>query len=398
MSERFDVVVVGGGPAGSVAATALARAGKSVVVLERDHFPRFHVGESLLPESLPILEKIGVAPLIEQEGFPIKHGATFILPNGRARTRIRFADALGKRGFARQVLRSRFDEILLRHAADSGSDVREGVAAEDVSFSSDGARVNDIEAGCVIDASGRRGLLARKLSLRRPHPGLRKVAAYAHFPGTIRPSSTEEGDIVIVSLRNLEWIWLIPLANGCTSVGAVFDLSDHPSGSDPAVVLKERLAAVPILRGAFDGLEPTVAARFEADFSYFSSAYAGEHWLMAGDAGAFLDPAFSAGVHLAVATGWDAAQAVLANNHAAYNRAFARRLKVYDRFAAGFYDTAFRDVLFSPQSAPGMARAVTGVLAGMPPRGWRDRSRIALFHLVTRLQRRLSLVARTHSG
>ena len=398
MSGQCDVVVVGGGPAGAVAAAALARAGRSVIVLERDHFPRFHIGESLLPESLPVLEKIGVAPLIEREAFPVKHGATFILENGRARTRICFADALGERGFARQVLRSRFDEILLRHAADSGAEVREGAAATEVSFAADGVRVNDIDAKCLIDASGRWGFLARKLSLRRPHPGLRKVAVYAHFPGTIRPSRTEEGDIVIVSRRNLEWIWLIPLPDGCTSVGAVFDHSDHPSGADPAVVLRERLQSVPILRAAFDGCEPTTVARFEADFSYVSSRYAGDRWLMAGDAGAFLDPAFSTGVHLALTTGWDAAQAVLTNRHRAYGRAFARRLKVYDRFASGFYDSAFRDVLFSPQAAPGMARAVTGVLAGAPPRGWRDRSRVALFHLLTRLQRRLPLVARTHSS
>jgi len=398
MSHCCYLVVVGGGPAGAVAAAALARAGRSVIVLERDHFPRFHIGESLLPESLPILDRVGVAPLIEQEDFPVKHGATFVTANGRHRTRIRFADALGDRGYARQVLRSRFDEILLRHAANSGADVREGVAADEVSLSPDGVRVNGIEADCVIDASGRRGLLAHKLSLRRPHPKMRKVAVHAHFPGTIRPARTEEGDIVVVSLRNMEWIWLIPLPDGCTSVGAVFDLGDHPSGADPTAVLRERLVSVPILREAFHDREPTTAARFEADFSYFSTRYAGDRWLMAGDAAAFLDPAFSAGVHLAITTGWDAAQAVLTKNHRAYDRAVARRLKVYDRFASGFYDAAFRDVLFSPQAAPGIARAVTGVLAGAPPRGWRDRSRVALFHLLTRLQRRLPLVARTHSS
>jgi len=397
MTERFDVVVVGGGPAGSVAATALAQAGRSVAVLERDRFPRFHIGESLLPESFPILEKIGVAPLLAQEEFPIKRGATFVLANGRSRTRIRFADALGERGQARQVLRSRFDEILLRHAAAAGADVREGVAAEDIAFSDEGVRVNDIEASVMVDASGRRGVLGHKLGLRVAHPGMRKVAVYAHFPGTIRPPGIEDGDIVVVSLRNMEWIWLIPLPNGCTSVGAVFDRADHPSGADPSAVLMERLRAVPILRSAFADCEANDSARFEADYSYTSSRYSDRRWLLTGDAGAFLDPAFSTGVHLAVTTGWDAAQAVLSGRHAAYDRAFRGRLKVYDRFASGFYDPAFRDVLFSPQASPGMARAVTGVLAGAPPRGWQDRSRVALFHLVTRLQRRLPLVARSHS-
>ena len=396
MSDRCDVIVVGGGPAGSVAATALAQAGRSVMLLERDHFPRFHIGESLLPESFPILERIGVAPLLEQEDFPVKLGATFVLGDGSARTRICFADALGERGRARQVLRSRFDEILLRHAESSGVDVREGVAADELELKPDGVRVDRIQADQLIDASGRRGFLARRLKLRRAHPGLRKVAVYAHFPTAIRAADTEDGDIVIVSLRNMEWIWLIPLPGGGTSVGAVFDRSDHPGG-DPAAALVERLNAVPILKGAVNGVEPTEVARFEADYSYDSSSYAGDRWLMAGDAAAFLDPAFSTGVHLAIATGWEAAQAVIRGKHAAYGRALARRLKVYDRFASGFYDPAFRDVLFSPQASRRMARAVTGVLAGAPPRGIMDRTHVAAFHLVTRLQNRWSLVRRTHT-
>jgi len=272
------------------------------------------------------------------------------------------------------------------------------VAADEVSIESDRVRVNDVEADHVIDASGRRGFLAHKLSLRRAHAGLRKVAVYAHFPGTIRLPGTDEGDIVVISRRNLEWIWLIPLPDGCTSIGAVFDRKDHPAGADPTEALRTRLASVPILSGLLDGVEPTNVARFEADFSYDSKRYAGKRWLLAGDAGAFLDPAFSTGVHLAITSGWSAAQAVLTGRHRAYGRTFARRLRVYDRFASGFYDPAFRDVLFSPQASPAMARAVTSVLAGAPPRGWGDRTRVALFHLVTRLQRRLPLVARTHSA
>lgn len=397
MSERHDVVVVGGGPAGSVAAAALARAGRRVVLLERDRFPRFHIGESLLPASLPVLEKIGVAARLEAENFPVKRGATFVHEDDSARTRICFADALGEAGRARQVLRSRFDEILLRHAAQSGADVREGTTADRLEVTAQGVQVDDISAAHLIDASGRWGFAARRLSLRRPHAQLRKVAVYAHYPAPIRVPGTDEGDIVVISRRNMEWIWLIPLPNGQTSVGAVFDHDDHESGADPATVLAERLASARVLRDAIEGQAPIGAARFEADFSYEATRYAGERWLLAGDAGAFLDPAFSTGVHLAIVSGWNAAQAVLKNRLRAYGRSYARRLRVYDRFASGFYDPAFRDVLFAPQASPAMARAVTGVLAGSPPRGIPDRVRVALFHLVTRLQRRYPLVVRTHS-
>jgi len=398
MGGRRDVVVIGGGPAGSIAAAALARAGRAVTLFEKARFPRFHIGESLLPESFPILERVGVAPRLEAEGFPEKLGATFILEDGSARTRIRFADALGDRGRARQVLRSRFDEILLRHAAECGAEVREDAPVDDVDIRDDGVRVRDVEAGIVIDASGRRGVVARRQDVRRPHPGLRKVAVYAHYDRDVRPPDTNRGDIVVVSLRNMEWIWLIPLPGGAMSVGAVFNRNDHPAGADPAAALHARLAATPLLRETMAGLEPTRVAQFEADFSYDATRYAGRRWLLAGDAGAFLDPAFSTGVHLAITSGWDAAQAVLSGRHRAYDRAFRRRVRTYDRFAAGFYDPAFRDVLFAPAASPKLARAVTGVLAGMPPRAWTDRARVALFHLVTRLQRRWPLVARSHSA
>jgi flavin-dependent dehydrogenase len=369
-----------------------------VTLFEKARFPRFHIGESLLPESLPILERIGVAEQLDAEGFPVKLGATFLLEDGSASTRIRFADALGEAGQARQVLRSRFDEILLRHAEASGVRVLEGTAADAVSIANDGVRVLDTRADVVVDASGRRGVVALPLGVRRPHRGLKKVAVYAHYARPVRPPGTREGDIVIISRRNMEWIWLIPLPGGCTSVGAVFDRSDHPADADPDAALRTRLSATPLLEGLVDDLEPTQPARFEADFAYDATRYAGRRWLLAGDAGAFLDPAFSTGVHLAVTSGYQAAQAILNRRHGAYHRAFSKRVRIYDRFAAGFYDPAFRDVLFAPAASPKLARAVTSVLAGAPPEGWGDRARVSLFHLVTRLQRRLPLVARSHSG
>ncbi len=399
MSSERDVIIIGGGPAGSVAAAALARGGKDVLLLERETFPRFHIGESMLPGSFPILEKIGVGDILETEGFPVKRGATFILEDGTARTRICFADALGEAGRAKQVLRSRFDEILLRHAASTGVEVREHVTAKQFDEDPSGVTVDGIRARHLIDASGRRGFLAKKLGLRQMRTNLRKVTVHAQYASPILFEGVPDGDIVIVSRLDEGWIWVIPLPDGRTSIGAVFDRSDHPVDGNPEQTLRMQIETSPVLKAAMQGLQPDGDVRFEADFAYEASRYVGDRWFLAGDAGAFLDPAFSTGVHLAITSGWSAAQAILDGTAGArrrYERAVRRRVRVYDKFAVGFYDLDFRDMLFTPKPPRAMFRAITAVLAGAPPTTVRDRFRVGLFHALTRLQRKFPLAKRLH--
>jgi len=406
----FDAIVVGGGPAGSVAGAALGRAGRRVLILERERFPRFHIGESLLPRTAPALEEIGVLDRLEREGFTRKWGASFLTADGTIHLRADFRDS-GWPRHAHHVLRERFDEVLLQHARECGAEVREGCRAREVRLDLPGGGVEvtyehdggaaQARGAVLIDASGRQGFLARRLDLREVDPGLRKVAVYGHFEGVDGLAGDAAGDIRLVSRADLSWLWLIPLAGGRTSVGAVFDHDAHPSGADPGDTLARIVAETPAVSAAMTGARACGAARFEGDFSYTVRAYAGDRWLLAGDAGSFLDPVFSTGVHLAVHGGLAAARAVLSGRPGAlraYDRDQRRLYRFWRRFVTGFYDPGFRDLLFQPAASNRLYRAVVSILSGNDRPGWWTRSLVGVFLALARLQGRVPLVPRIHRG
>lgn len=412
----FDVAVIGGGPGGSSTATALARRGRKVLVLERDSFPRFHIGESQLPWSNEVFRALGVHEAIAEAGFVRKWGASFRAIDGGTEQYADFEAAVETpmpQTF--QVPRAKFDEILLRHSARCGADVREGHRALDVAFDATGVtlRFSDaagsehaVRVAALVDASGRAAFLAKKLGRHERDPMLRNIAVHAQYEGIPRAEGRRAGDIRMLTRPDMGWIWLIPLSESVTSVGAVIPQKVHnrESRATPEESLDHYLANTPAAPPLLEAARRVSPARFDADYSYLGTRMAGDRWVAVGDAAAFLDPIFSTGVLLAMQGGLDAAEVIDAGLRAGnlearrfvgYERLIRKRYHHFRRFAVGFYDPAFRDLWFTRSSRFGLFPAVLSVLAG----NWRPslatRLRIRLFFALVVLQRFLPLAPRT---
>jgi len=382
LEDRFDVIVIGGGPAGSSAASELARRGHSVLVVEKDDYPRFHIGESLLPGVLAILDELGVGEAIRAEGFVRKYAAEFVTPDAAIRQRYVFSDSLTpEHALAYQVERARFDQILLDHAQRRGAEVRLGVEVTQLEerpeaivctlrSGGDHGEERRVSSNFLIDASGQHSFIARRLGLRLLDLGLRNVAVYAHFRGAAPTEGDRAGDISVV-LDPEGWWWVIPLRE-VTSLGFVAPKAAFRGKPDTAWMLR-RMRELPVLMQRFESAELVGPARVAADYSYSSRRLVGPRWLLAGDAAAFLDPVFSTGVYLGVSSGVKAAQAVAqalegsapeAAVFSEYAAWFTQRVRVYGELVRGFYRPEFTDLFMHPSSAMQLRQAVTSALAG----------------------------------
>jgi len=401
----LDIIVVGGGPGGSTAATFLAQKGFSVLLLERERFPRFQIGESLLPFNNDLLERLGVTGQLVEGDFTPKYGAEFVTGDGKLNTVFRFdlnLEPKYQRTF--QVTRSEFDTILLRNAAKHGVEVREECAVASVDVSDPERAVvttasgERFESRFVVDASGHSALLGSRD--KSDIAQLRSVAVFSQYRGVERAEGKRGGNTVVVVLRDA-WFWLIPITSEIMSVGLVAD-RDHVKacGLRPEQLLERTIAETPWLAERMRDAVRIDEVRTRKDFSYAIDRIAGENFAMVGDAAGFLDPIFSTGVYMAMKGASIAADAIerklrrgsMSGLHH-YQRHFQRAFRRYLRFVSNFYTRPFLEVFLQPHPRFGLLKAIVHVLAGDVFGRGGNRLRLGLFFALVRLQRRYGTIA-----
>ena len=407
--EAYDVAIIGGGPAGSVAAALLARAGRRVIVLERDKFPRFHIGESLLPFSMQAFTRLGLHDKFARAGFMEKFGGEMYGACGDDGVKFYFEDGFrSQTDRSYQVTRADFDKVLLDHAAESGAEVREETGVDKIDFSDEGATLaisqgDEIRARYVIDASGRNSILSAKFKLKENYEHLQKVSVFAHYDGMTRAAG-RDGTLTRMVRAIDRWFWVIPLSATRTSVGVVLDGAVYKkSGLSAEEFLQRAIEEQPILMQQMRDAERVTPVRTAADFSYRSSRLTGDRWMLAGDAAGFIDPVFSSGVFLAVLAGEQAADALhevlyrpakRRKLFARYERNINKAMDVYLRFVDAWYSKEFIEVFLHPQDLFQIPPAVNAVLGGNIGDSFAIKWRMWMFYLLVRLQRYIPLCPR----
>lgn len=415
---NVDAIIIGGGPAGSIAAIELCDRGKSVLLVDRENFPRFRIGESFLPKTVELLSELGLEDRLRAQPHWIKRGIEIGFGDGRTDlTPIAFSQVIAGSQFeAFNMRRSVFDQMLLDAARDRGAQIRMGISVDHIdNLEQDDVRVRlgdgtAIKARMIIDASGQAAVLGRHLGQRKLMTQFRNVAAFQHFDNVKRPGGDRMGFASIVMCRE-GWFWMIPLDEKTTSVGAVVDerlarrMNCAPRERlrwciDHCPVVSERMA---------DAVGPD-DNQVVSDFSYTCAPYAGPGWFLVGDAATFIDPVWSTGATLGMLGGRHAGSLladVLDGRRRpvaaaeAHNAWIAQHRKTFLRLIGGFYDHAFRELVIEGKGPLGVHRALITLLAGevFPSIKFRVRWRWELLEGLAAYHRRFGLVGkrRPHS-
>ncbi len=414
VSTDCDVLVIGGGPGGSCAAAFARLRGMSVCLAEKEEFPRFHIGESLLPIGNAVLQATGAWPKVEAAGFVRKLGAEFMLADGSEGKEIVFADGyVPGLGSTYQVERAKFDALLLDHARSLGADVLMGTTVQALEPSGDfvtatlaprdGAPVS-LRARWVIDAGGRENLYEspEKRSFDPP-PFPKRAAVYSHFEGVRRAEGPKGGNIIIVRIDD-GWFWIIPISAERTSVGLVTSIEAIRRAGDPEAVFRSTVASSARLRSLMENARAVAPFRVTADYSYVRKSFASPRIVLAGDAAGFYDPIFSSGVYISTHSAQRAVDAIASahaegrplsdREQARYTRALKSHCAAFRKLIEVFYDNDSFAV-FMVQKPPldlnsGLVSIVAGHVHLTWPLWWRFRVFLAICHL----QKFLPLVKR----
>jgi flavin-dependent dehydrogenase len=396
----YDVAVIGGGPAGSTSATVLARAGLRTIILERERFPRFHIGESLLPLNQELFDQLGLTEILKEQKFVLKYGAQFVSNDGAVERAFDFFQGgLGSEAYAYEVERETFDHLLVKHAVRQGAELQEASNVLEVETSADApCRLkvrrdgvdSTIEARAVIDASGQSSLLAKIHDLRVKHPSHQKIAIFTRYKGGVRREGRKEGNIDIVLGAGC-WFWIIPLRDDVLSLGVVANIGDwKASGLAPEQFYEKSVQSSPYVVSRVKAGIRSADYYTASNYSYSSKRFAGDGFLLAGDAAEFLDPIFSTGVILAMRSGERAGRELAAAIQAGgplraarfkgYEKSFRRWTANHFAMIDAFYAPGFGNVFLTPKNTLGMVKAVIGLLAGRSDPGILDRLRLKLFY------------------
>ena len=390
-NNSYDVIVIGGGPAGSTVATLVAEKGHRVLLLEREKCPRFKIGESLMPATYWTFKRLGLLEKLKASHFPKKYSVQFYSKSGQASAPFYFFENNPhESSMTWQVLRSEFDEMMLDNAQEKGVEVRRGTRVHEVLFDGNravgvqakvaGENITDISARTIVDSTGQSAMVSRQLKINFPDPELKKASLFTHFEGGVRDTGIDEGATLILHTENKDsWFWYIPLPYDRVSVGVVGEL-DHliqnrrsrNDGLDPQKIFEEELEKCAPLKPRIQNAKQLFPAQVTKDFSYRARRIAGEGWVLVGDAFGFLDPVYSTGLFLALKSGEMASDAIneafekddfSGERLGIFESEFVRGLEAFRKLVYAFYTRDFSFAQFL-RRFPECQQGIVDILSG----------------------------------